>query len=287
MGKSGVVKALNVMALIRTHDASTQAKAVDTLYNIMTDPEVRIEVLQQGVIWMLQKLSLSVNTETQRACSVALYRLSCDERAQGMLVREGGIRSVISVLLAYFRKQQGQSGPNWAPEEEEESEEELNLFMLSNLARSTEEVGAADELVAALFAGILSVISRKKGNEELLVREGAVEALVMLAQRGSNEAAGRNSLAALDPLQSASQASSTIMESTSAASRRYAAVLSSFGGSGESDVGALRSSCAEGLCNLTQSPKASIRQRVLQGAPLPSFIHRCSPFIDKNSSPFL
>ena len=55
--------------------------------------------MQQGVIWALQKLSLSSHPPTQRACAVTLYRLACDPNAQAVLVREGGLRSVIEVLF--------------------------------------------------------------------------------------------------------------------------------------------------------------------------------------------
>jgi len=98
MVEAGVVPALLVIALIKNSDAPTQATCMETLHNLMASPMVRLAVLHQGVIWALQKLSLSADVRTQRACAITLYRLAHDGDAQALLVREGGLRSVISVL---------------------------------------------------------------------------------------------------------------------------------------------------------------------------------------------
>ena len=98
MVEAGVVPALLVIALIKNSDPITQATCIETLHNLMASPMVRLAVLHQGVIWALQKLSLSPDVRTQRACAITLYRLAHDVDAQGLLVREGGLRSVISVL---------------------------------------------------------------------------------------------------------------------------------------------------------------------------------------------
>lgn len=97
----GMVPALLVIALIRNNtDGRTQALCVETLHNLMALPSMRLAVLSQGVIWALQKLALSPAVATQRACAMTLFRLSEDPDAQERLVREGGLRSVISVLKA-------------------------------------------------------------------------------------------------------------------------------------------------------------------------------------------
>jgi len=100
MVESGVVRALMVAALLRTHDPVTQARCIQALHNLLASADARGAVLKEGVIWALQRLALSTDKVTQRSCAVTLHRLATDRDAQSVLVREGGIRSVISVLLA-------------------------------------------------------------------------------------------------------------------------------------------------------------------------------------------
>jgi hypothetical protein len=54
--EAGIVKATITIGLLRSHDSITQMRCVDTLHNLLSNPLCRRRVLDDGVIWALQKL---------------------------------------------------------------------------------------------------------------------------------------------------------------------------------------------------------------------------------------
>ena len=72
---AGASKALMVVALLRSHQSSTQRLSMQAVHNLMADDAVRMQVLDQGGVFGLLKLAGAHNPVTQRVCALTMYHL--------------------------------------------------------------------------------------------------------------------------------------------------------------------------------------------------------------------
>lgn len=136
---------------------------------------------------------------------------------------------------------------------------------LSPLAASAARRGSNDPVVGAFFAGVLAAVSKRKGHEAKLVAEGAVEALVLLANaslRGEGKKKNTAAQGRDPPAKAAAGAAGKPEGSTSPDGD----VDESGGAPDEArDISRLRPSCALGLFNLASAPDPAVRRRVIEG----------------------
>jgi len=228
----------------------TEAEAVEIRDSAAVPPRDR-----SAVIWMLQRLCLSPYVSVQRACALTMRRLADESACRNVLVEEGGLRSVVHILL---RSAEGADEPG-VPQPPPTPSSSVQARRRASNARGSAASHAPlptprtaarnkaqqDSHVGALLAGVLGAVSRETGHEETLVREGAVDALVLLASSGAQ---GRDA---------------------EAQAKAFAATGS---GGGDSGADPLKAACALGLCNLAASPDASVRRRVIDGGAVDVFV---------------
>jgi hypothetical protein len=260
MVEEGVVGTLAAMALVRCRDATSQVLCVLTLHNLMAHPSLRWAVLNTQVdedemaassdqgaqrsatMWTLQKLCLSENIAVQRACAMTLRKLADGFATRQVLVNEGGLRSVVRILARDRGRADEEISSPVTPLPSPRRSPLERISRSSNSSRGLggmPEVLTTDPLVGSWLAGVLGTVSREPGHEDALVKEGAIEALVLLAGSGMASRA-QHSAQDLD--------------------REKDADLE------------LRAACALGLCNLAASPDDNVRLRVVQGGAVGVFV---------------
>ena len=230
---AGVVPALMVLALLRSHDPTTQSRCMQTAHNLMAVPELRLPVLGDGVIWALQKLATAPDRRTQQICALTLSRLAKDAAAQVVLIRQGALACVVEGL-----KRLRETGPAAA--------------------------SALDLEIGALFASVLASMARQRGNEDLLIQEGGAEAMVLLSQTslaGARAGAGGGGGGGGGAAGARGGGSDPAPAADAAAPPAAAAEA-------EEDVRHLRPAIALGLCRLSFTRAPGHRARLLNsGAP--------------------
>lgn len=242
---AGAVKALMVMALLRSHEPDTQRMAMQSVHNLMSDPKNRVEVLNHGVIYGLQHLAVSRDLPTQRACATVMYRIAEDPVAQGVLVANGGVRSVLSVLT---------QGKNAADEVVEGDDDEVyNIAAGESQDRLSARVRQAaeetDKLVSSLFSGVLSAVSQSEGNMDRLIQEGAAEVLVRLCTKYRPTEGGDQDGSGID---------SDAREMAEAEGEGSLLSKDMF------NLHSMRARCVKGLYHLSSSPHESHRRRLMK-----------------------
>jgi hypothetical protein len=303
MVQAGVVRALMVAALLRTHDAVTQTRCIQALHNLLASSEARPAVLREGVIWALQRLALSPDRSTQRACAVTLHQLATDKYAQGILVREGGLRSVISVLLAAHQEQTSQTrAPAVTLSDSSQSLSPTESSPTSSPAKGkgarvgfTMQARATPELERLSILSVLDEASkgssRRKGSaipEELAAaaKAGGLEPSArplsiqdaMDSDAGSDPVVGSHFAGVLaavsrEPGHEAKLVAEGAVEALvllcNASFTEEDATTPVTPGAG---MGNLRPSCAVGLYNLSVTPNSSTRARVVNGGTPAVFV---------------
>ncbi|KAA0174790.1 hypothetical protein FNF27_03687 [Cafeteria roenbergensis] len=232
--------------------------------------------VRSAVIWALQRLCLSPFVTVQRACALTMRRLADEEACRGVLVEEGALKAVVKILLRSADpdasetdeagagsvgasvagpsrgsqpRMAGLSAPAGGQAGSSQSRSMPGFSVAAAQSAAMLDLATAsdpsqDSQVGALLAGVLGAVSRETGHEETLVREGAVDALVLLASSGS---AGQD---------------------VEAQARAFAETS----GDGAAGLGQLKSACALGLCNLAASPDSVVRRRVIDGGAVDVFV---------------
>ena len=95
---AGASKALMVVALLRSHQSSTQRLSMQAVHNLMADDAVRMQVLDQGGVFGLLKLAGAHNPVTQRVCALTMYHLVHEYAPRQALVEGGCIRGMVRAL---------------------------------------------------------------------------------------------------------------------------------------------------------------------------------------------
>ena len=150
------IPALLTTALIRSLDPMVQALCIEAVYNILANPDTRQDGLTATVIWVLQRLCTSPDNDVQRACAITLLRLSSEPNTRELLVKHGGIKSVVLVLLGRSEEEkewESLSKSHWyekGTQDEEKSGLAINTSMTDVFGEIPEEIKQAMSHYASL-----------------------------------------------------------------------------------------------------------------------------------------